>query len=128
MASESGVSTGGDDHVILSEGHVTPSDGCASQQSNGHVIEGVESDEDTAGEGGDTLPPDSSTTTTDAINDPLEPPIDFIESHPHSHAHCFNGAVGHGGGVFPPPSSTVHYENWPSILMEMDENGKKGSV
>lgn len=150
MASESGVSTAGEDHVIPGGnspvaaairdgcGHGSPTTTTATTsttswsnhhviQSEGHSIEGLESEEDTAGEEGETLPPESSTTTTDAVNDPLEP-IDFIETRPpphHHHAHCYNGAVGHGRGVFPPPPSTVHYENW-SILVEMEEGGKKG--
>ena len=147
MASESGVSTGGDDHTPLtSEGHArTPSDGRPdsrrSQLSNedgaagdgaapvmGEGVMGSE-EEDTAGEGCETFPPDSSSTATDAVTDPLEPPIDFIETRPRGHApsHCFNGAIGHSKGVFPAPPSSVHYENW-SILMEMEESSKRGEV
>lgn len=111
MASESGVSsTGGDDHVTQNEVRVIDLD--------------EDSDEDTAGERGDILPHDStSTTTTDAVNDPVEP-IDFIESRPQNHTHCFNGAIGPGRSVLPTPSN-IHYENW-SILVEMEENSRKG--
>ena len=174
MESESGVSTGGDDHLISSEGsshvtlntnqvdehvigdvgvripqndeYVTQNDHVAQEadhviqndhvtqeadhvtQNNGHV-DGpggepeVESDEDTAGEvGDDILPHDStSTTTTDAINDPMEP-IDFIETRPHHHAHCFNGAIATGHA-----STGLHYENW-SVLAELSESARKGDT
>ncbi len=97
MTSESGPSLSCNDHVTSSESHVSGGVGHVTALNHHETPpppgrdDEEESEDDTAGEGGDTIPPDStSTTTTDAINDPIEP-IDFIETHPHSHAHCFNG-------------------------------------
>ena len=94
-------------------------------QNGGYSMEvNEESDEDTAGEGADTLPQES--TTTDAYTDP----IDFIETHPHDYAHHFNGAgvVGSGrNNILPSPPSALNYENWTSILAQMDETPRKGN-
>lgn len=81
-------------------------------QKNGYVIDlNEESDEDTAGEGGETLPRES--TTTDAFTDPLDP-IDFIETTPHDYAHHFSS----GKGI-------IQYDHW-NILIQDEDGSKKG--
>ncbi len=83
-------------HVTNNGDHMDIHDECCMVSQNGA------SNEDTEGEGGDTLPQES---TTDACTDPLDP-IDFIETHPH-----FTGALGVGRGK----SEGIPFENW-SIL------------
>ena len=135
MTSESGASVSCNDNVTSSESHVTKDDDHVTPIHQWHQRQDVphgrdeeESEDDTAGEGGDTLPPDStSTATTDAVNDPLEP-IDFIETHPHSHAHCFNGGAAvrsTSGRSYLPGSQGIHYENW--NILEVMGDVKKGS-
>lgn len=134
MASESGTSISYNDHVTSSDSHVTKEDDHVTpihqwQQQQWEELRGEEeSEDDTAGEEGDTLPPDStSTATTDAVNDPLDP-IDFIETNPHDHTHCFNG----GGAVRPgtersviPGSQGIPYDEW-NLLEVMQGDVKKG--
>lgn len=147
MASDNGISIGYNEHAIISseaqnddhaDDDVTTQNGDHMTQNDDHVtysdgdyIEELVSDEDTAGEGGEeTLPQDSTTSpaTTDALNDPLDP-IDFIETRPHSHAHCFNGAVDAGRGVLRThTASGIHYENLSGLLVEMDESTRKGDL
>lgn len=110
-----------DGHEIQRDGYLTKSE---SQMTDAdiQVVVVEESDEDTAGEFGDVLPQDSTSTATDA---PLEP-VDFIETHPHGHSHCFGrvGGIGAGRNILR-AAPGIHYENW-SVLEELRENAKKG--
>ena len=113
-----------DSRVTLSEDHVSSrlKDQSQLTENGSHVID--DSDEDTAGEFGDCLPQDStSTATTDALNEPMEP-IDFIESHPHSHAPSFHGAIGR---AVLRASPAIQYANW-GELAELTENSRRGKV
>jgi hypothetical protein len=107
-----------------SEGHVSGSplkDQGQGTENGGHLVDDSD-DEDTAGEFGDCLPQDStSTATTDAFNEP----VDFIETRPHNHTHSFNGTV-LGRGVLR-ASPAIHYANW-SELAELTESSKRGNI
>lgn len=102
-------------HVILDESHVTNrnsshlKDRGQMVKNDSHVID----DSD----GG------SSTATTDAFIEPIEP-IDFIETRPHRHAPYFSGAISVGAGRNVLRTSPgIQYE---TVLAELTENSKKG--
>lgn len=104
--------------VVKNGGVATAAEGQVNEESD---------EEDTAGEFEDILPQDSTSTATDA---PLEP-IDFIETHPRNHGHCFTRAGGigatHSGAGRNILQAAGPGIQW-SVLEELSENAKRGAL